>query len=107
MDLANLNINFAIPVIGKAGRGLPLSYSLRYDSSIWGAVGGQWYLALTDMGWRGIAEALTGFAGDSAVTGGCYINSYGYSYNIYGPRTYTEPNGTTHYFSSVTVSNGS
>ena len=28
---ANLNVHFSIPVISKAGRGLPFSYALTYD----------------------------------------------------------------------------
>jgi hypothetical protein len=35
VNLGNLNVHFAIPVLNKAGRGAPFSYSLGYDSSIW------------------------------------------------------------------------
>ena len=33
---ANLDVHFAIPVVQKAGRGLPFNYLLSYDSSVWG-----------------------------------------------------------------------
>ncbi len=36
---ANLNVHLTIPVIAKAGRGLPFGYSLIYDSSVWFPVG--------------------------------------------------------------------
>jgi len=35
INLGNLNIHFAIPVLHKAGRGIPLQYDITYDSSIW------------------------------------------------------------------------
>ena len=35
MNNANLNVYFAIPVINKAGRSLPFSYSLMYNSSVY------------------------------------------------------------------------
>ena len=35
VNLGNLNAHFVIPVLNKAGRGMPFAYSLTYDSSIW------------------------------------------------------------------------
>jgi RHS repeat-associated protein len=35
VNLGNLNVHFAIPIIQKSGRGLPFSYPLTYDNSIW------------------------------------------------------------------------
>ena len=35
VNLGNLNVHFAIPVLHKAGRGVPFTYDLSYDSSIW------------------------------------------------------------------------
>lgn len=35
VNLGNLNVHFAIPVVHKAGRGIPFSFDLAYDSSIW------------------------------------------------------------------------
>src|SRR5437879_797767 len=35
VNLGNLNVHFAIPIVQKAGRGLPFTYSLAYDNSIW------------------------------------------------------------------------
>ncbi|HXX18699.1 MAG TPA: RHS repeat-associated core domain-containing protein [Candidatus Acidoferrum sp.] len=35
IDLANLNVHLVIPVLQKAGRGIPFNYNLTYDGSIW------------------------------------------------------------------------
>jgi hypothetical protein len=32
---ANLNVHVEIPIFSRAGRGIPFSYVLSYDSSIW------------------------------------------------------------------------
>jgi len=35
VNLGNLNVHFSIPVLHKAGRGVPFTFDLSYDSSIW------------------------------------------------------------------------
>jgi hypothetical protein len=35
---ANLNVNFRIPVVNKAGRGIGFYYLLNYNSSVWSPV---------------------------------------------------------------------
>ena len=35
VNLGNLNVNLQIPIVNKAGRGLPFAYMLAYDNSIW------------------------------------------------------------------------
>src|SRR5579872_1801520 len=56
VDLATLNVHFDIPVVQKAGRGIPFHYVLSYDSNIWSPVQTVWS-AVTNFGWRGITEA--------------------------------------------------
>jgi len=34
VNLGNLNVHFTIPILHKAGRGMPFTYDLSYDSSI-------------------------------------------------------------------------
>src|SRR5258708_31879166 len=41
INLGNLNVHYSIPVFSRSGRGIPFSYSLAYDSSIW-SPGGTW-----------------------------------------------------------------
>ena len=54
VNLGNLNVHFAIPVLHKAGRGVPFTFDLSYDSSIWyqGTVNGttQW-VPTANWGW--------------------------------------------------------
>jgi len=35
VNLANLDVHFAIPILNNGGRGLPFSYALTYDSLVW------------------------------------------------------------------------
>src|SRR2546426_7159206 len=35
VNLGNLNVHFDVPIRHKAGRGVPFSYDLTYDNSIW------------------------------------------------------------------------
>ena len=35
VNLGNLNVHFSVPVLHKAGRGIPFAYDLNYDSSIY------------------------------------------------------------------------
>jgi len=57
INVGNLNVHFAIPVLNKAGRGIPFTYTLTYDSSVWmpESVSGvlQWQ-PVNNWGWRGV-----------------------------------------------------
>jgi hypothetical protein len=64
INLGNLNINFAIPVLNKPGRGINFAYNLSYDSSVWYPVlsaGTTTWQPTTNWGWRGQTEASTGY----------------------------------------------
>jgi hypothetical protein len=55
---ANLNVHFTSPVIHKAGRGMPFTYDLSYDSSVYYAftdpnTGVTSWQPVTNWGWRG------------------------------------------------------
>src|ERR1019366_8718992 len=62
--LGNLNVHLAIPVVHKAGRGMPLDYSLSYDGSVWSpaTVNGvnQWQPAF-NWGWTAQSAVRTGY----------------------------------------------
>ena len=57
VNLGNFNVRFAVPIRQKAGRGLPFTYSVSYDSSIWAPVTSRastcWQPA-TAFGWQGL-----------------------------------------------------
>jgi len=58
INLANLNSQIKIPVLHKAGRGIPFDYELSYDSSVWypvGTVGSQVWTPASGWGWLGTA----------------------------------------------------
>ena len=39
INVRNGNLHISIPILSKSGRGLPFSYSLSYDSTIWQPAG--------------------------------------------------------------------
>jgi len=54
INLANLNTHLSIPVLNKNGRGIPFSYNLGYDSSVWypaGVSGSQNWQPTTATNW--------------------------------------------------------
>ena len=65
----NLNVHFEIPIINKAGRGLPFTYTLTYDSSVWYPYGA--WTPVNNWGWSAVtAVALTGYVSYSAAPQG-------------------------------------
>src|SRR5690348_9374382 len=60
VNLGNLNVHFGVDIEHKAGRGTPFDYVLSYDSLIWTIVNNTW-TPVTGWGWRGVAEANTGY----------------------------------------------
>lgn len=63
INLGNLNVHLSIPVLHKAGRGVPFYYDLIYDSSIWyqATISGvvQW-APTSDWGWTSGSYAVLG-----------------------------------------------
>jgi RHS repeat-associated protein len=63
INLGNLNVHFAVPVLNKAGRGTPFSYSLGYDNSVWypsTSNGITSWVYLSNWGWTVESNALGG-----------------------------------------------
>ena len=77
VNLGNLNVHFVVPVLHKAGRGMPFAYDLSYDSSVWTPVKSngvtQWQPA-TYWGWSGSYEAALGYV--SQASGTCFIGRH-------------------------------
>ncbi len=64
VNLGNLNVHLDIPILTKAGRGIPFSYALSYDSLVWtpvGVSGSQTWQPAANWGWRDITEASLGY----------------------------------------------
>jgi RHS repeat-associated protein len=117
IDLGNLNVHLAIPVTNKAGRGMPFTYTLTYDSSVWSpsvsAGSGTWTPAL-NWGWLGQSAITSGYISYKSVTKPCEElvgnPKIGYHYYQTGANTtlsnftYFDPFGIPHPFTGVVES---
>ena len=104
INLANLDVHFAIPIFGRAGKGIPLSYSMSYDSLNWSPVSQEgasvWTPVTNNWGWRTVTEAATGYVSysdfnfvDSCPTGEF---SYGETTSYWTGLQYHDPAGVIH-----------
>ncbi len=78
VNLGNLNVHFSIPVLHKAGRGMPFTYDLSYDSSIWAPVisgGTSYWKPSANLGWQSTWTGNAGYIIYSVSTQLCYDNS--------------------------------
>src|SRR2546428_6644064 len=101
---ANLSVHNSIRVIGKAGRGMPFTYTLSYDSAVWYPVGvspSQTWVAVTNWGWRDVTEAATGYVHYNQGQGACGTWPNLIHYNVYSSWTYYDPFGTAHTISTA------
>ncbi len=93
-DIVNnqdLNVHFAIPVLNKAGRGLPFNYSDGYDSTIWSIQNSAWTPA-NQWGWPvgGFAPSF-GYVYYDVTQGSCISGGQTYYYNIYSYWNFAQP----------------
>src|SRR5207302_529217 len=93
-DIVNnqdLNVHFAIPVLNKAGRGLPFNYSDGYDSTIWSIQNSAWTPA-NQWGWPvgGFAPSF-GYVYYDVTQGSCTSGGQTYYYNIYSYWNFAQP----------------
>src|SRR5437870_11398381 len=64
VNLGNLNVHFSVPVFHKAGRGLPFTYDLAYDSSVYypsSVSGSLKWTPVQNWGWHANTEITTGY----------------------------------------------
>jgi hypothetical protein len=60
VNLGNLSVLWSVPILNKAGRGIPLTYSLTYNSSIWYPVtsgSSTTWQPVSGWGWSGLSPA--------------------------------------------------
>jgi RHS repeat-associated protein len=111
VNLGNLDVHFTIPVLHKAGRGIPFTYDISYDGLVWSPVTSsgvtQWQPA-TAFGWSNISNAGGGGYISYSVTtsgGSCPINppyKYGtYTQVEYSGFVYHDPAGFSHQISAT------
>jgi hypothetical protein len=109
INLGNLNVHFSLPVLNKAGRGIPFSYNLSYDSSVWypaTANGVTSWTQTQDFGWTGNTQNSTGYLGHTTVEseikiptgrGGIVLTYYCWTYANW---VYNDAYGVAHPFPS-------
>jgi RHS repeat-associated protein len=71
INVGNLNVHVAIPILSKSGRGIPFNYSLLYDNSVWSPTSVNGTLAWAPVnlwGWSVDTEASTGYVSYSSTT---------------------------------------
>jgi RHS repeat-associated protein len=101
VNLANLNVHFGIPVISKAGRGIPFSYTLVYDSSVWypvGSSGSQIWTPVANFGWAGQTQVSTGYVSYISSQFECFDGTQKYSSPEANGFQYHDPFGAVHPF---------
>ncbi len=96
VNLGNLNVHFAVPILHKAGRaGFDFTYDLSYDSSVWYPVtvsGSQSWQPVLNWGWRGPTEMASGYVTYTSTNSG---PACPFGQNYYGTQ-YTQSNWTYH-----------
>lgn len=112
VNLANLDVHFAIPVFNRAGRGIAFNYSLGYDSLVWvpqapnGAsvwtpvASSSGSGPIYNWGWRAVTEAATGYVSYATFTWSqsCQTGplTYGITTSTWGGLVYHDPSGGFH-----------
>jgi RHS repeat-associated protein len=101
INLGNLNVHFAVPVISKPGRGTPFDYVLSFDSSVWTPIasgGTKSWQPTTNWGWRAITEAATGYISRQRFTVQCMIDDGQEYLPPRPPRYINEPQWTNYQY---------
>ena len=119
VNLGNLNVNFSVPILQKAGRGIPFNYNLSYNSSMWQVVGSSGNQSWQPVsaggsywGWNGLGPVFSPYVSYTVTysTGTCGIgNQQSYQEWQYGSFIYHDTIGTSHAFSAggVYINSGS
>jgi RHS repeat-associated protein len=107
INVGNLNVHLTLPILNKAGRGLPFYYNMSYDSSVWvptGSSGSMQWEPVQNWGWRGQTEITTGYISDNPISVVCSTTTVdrvvvpnGWRVTIYD-AVYHDPWGAAHPF---------
>lgn len=112
VNLGNLDVNFSVPILNKAGRGIPFTYYLAYDTSIYqiAMVNGQasWTPTVnagdiaTYWGWQNLGPVYAPYVQFSYTysTGTCGQNQTYQEYQYFN-YVYHDAKGTLHPFSAT------
>ncbi len=108
VNLGNLNVHLTVPILHKAGRGMPFSADLAYDGSIWTptSVGGvmTWMPSAT-FGWITQTQVEWGYLNVGVYNGSapCYppSNMNPNNFTVYSQWTYVDRQGVIHSFGNI------
>jgi len=99
INLSDLDVHFDIPVFSKAGRGLPFSYMLGYDSLVWTPEGSLGWQPASSWGWRGETQNETGYVIYATGTQPCgVVGNHLYYKTTYFDYAYFDRDGVVHPF---------
>ena len=106
---ANGNVFFTIPMVNKAGRGMPFTYALAFNNSIWTPWNASGYHVWTpagSWGWAGVSSASMGYVSYSWQQGWCYDpdSTQDYYWDITTYNSYVNPTGAWHSLNGTVVS---
>ena len=102
VNLGNLNVHFVIPVLHKAGRGMPFAYDLTYDGSVWypsSASGQLTWTPVFNWGWVAQSVANTGYM--TYFTHLTECDDFVHWTTTYSAFTYYDAGGGTHSFAGT------
>jgi RHS repeat-associated protein len=110
INLSALNTHVEIPVFGKAGRGLPFSYAINVDTSIWQTsvnvgTGAKSWLPLANFGWRGLTESFIGYVSYTQTQTTCNASPFNATTKYTG-FTYHDSRGGSHFGGNMVDSTG-
>jgi hypothetical protein len=106
VNYGNLNVHFEIPIVNNAGRGLPFSYAITYDGSVWQPLqtsgGAQTWTTVPGTSWGFRAISSVGQAGyvsyETSPTSCSSTSGQPYNFTVYHNWEYHDPLGSTHFF---------
>jgi hypothetical protein len=104
VNLGNLNVHFAVPTVHKAGRGMPFTYDLGYDSSVWYPTtvnGVPTWTPVFNWGWTAQTAVNTGYLSFYGLSHRC--DDFIHFWQTYGSFVYHDSGGGSHSFSGGLV----
>jgi hypothetical protein len=105
VNLGNLNVHFSVPVVSKAGRGMPFRYDLAYDNSVWYPTTVSGHLVwqpVFNWGWIAQSGIKTGYLSYAKQTYNCDWPQPPFpQYIIYRSFVYHDAWGMSHGFGGL------
>jgi RHS repeat-associated protein len=103
IDRGSLNVHFAIPIVSKAGRGLPFSYALVYDGLIWSptsASGSSAWSPDSTFGMHGylLNDGYKGYLSYRTLVGSCLVANRALPFTYTSNPAYHDSFGAIHSF---------